>query len=217
MEAGKRSRDSFRETSWAKSWPSDWPSISSIIERKRKHNAQRYRAYPRFTNSNGSKIWRRPPAWTWRILFTIVMKRITLLWPLLNSHFLRGACSSKIFLSIKEICYLIMIIVSFDLFLQSFSDETNLCCSVNLKNLMKYSRDVAHYSTKLPYLDFASKASGGPDIQLFDFTSMYSAANASCAKKTYLKCCQPNIKLEPTSSTYSLLMLCGDSLLQPVS
>lgn len=82
--------------------------------------------------------------------------------------------------------------------------------------LMKYSKDAAEWSSKLRRLEFALNSSNKPDVALFDFTSMYSATNASCAKKTHLKCCKDNIRSNASSSKYTLMMLCGDSLLEPV-
>ena len=121
---------------------------------------------------------------------------------------------------IKVIVFFMMITVRFN---KKFSIFTTLFSIfflsflVDLNKLKQVSRDVAKYSTKLPYLDFSKTASGKADIQLFNFTSMYSAANSSCAKKIYSKCCQKNVKNYSNHSTYCLLMLCGDSLLEPVS
>jgi len=87
--------------------------------------------------------------------------------------------------------------------------------SVDISMLMKYSKDAAEWSSKLRRLEFALNSSNKPDVALFDFTSMYSATNASCAKKIYLKCCGENIR-KSNVSKYTLLLLCGDSLLEPV-
>ena len=80
---------------------------------------------------------------------------------------------------------------------------------------MKYSKDAAEWSSKLQNLEFALTSSNMPDVALFDFTSMYSATNASCAKKIYLKCCDNHVQLEQNTK-YTLMLLCGDSLLEPV-
>lgn len=89
---------------------------------------------------------------------------------------------------------------------------------------MRYSKDAAEWSSKLRRLDFALNSSGKPDVALFDFTAMYSATNASCAKRIYLNCCNgacasgeaSTAAADGRSSRYALMLLCGDSLLEPV-
>ena len=81
--------------------------------------------------------------------------------------------------------------------------------------LMRYSKDAAEWSSKLRRLEFALNSANKPDVALFDFTSMYSATNASCAKKIYLNCCGDNVR-SAAASKYTLMLLCGDSLLEPV-
>ncbi len=84
--------------------------------------------------------------------------------------------------------------------------------------LMRYSKDAAEWSSKLRRLDFALNSSHKPDVALFDFTSMYSATNASCAKRIHLNCCSGEHGRKSSSATkYTLMLLCGDSLLEPVS
>ncbi|KAJ6220064.1 hypothetical protein RDWZM_005876 [Blomia tropicalis] len=98
--------------------------------------------------------------------------------------------------------------------------------NIDISMLMKYSKDAAEWSSKLQRLEFALNSSNKPDVALFDFTSMYSATNASCAKKTYLRCCNRNIATATSNnntvngncsstSKYTLMLLCGDSLLEP--
>lgn len=80
---------------------------------------------------------------------------------------------------------------------------------------MKFAKDTAEWATKLKNLQFAYNENNVPDVSVFDFTAMYSAMNASCAKKIYLKCCDSQVNA--SDSKYTLLLLCGDSLLEPVS
>lgn len=53
--------------------------------------------------------------------------------------------------------------------------------NLNHESLLSYAREAASYSTnhQLPSLDFAPNYSGQPDVDMFDFTSMFSAENAS--------------------------------------
>lgn len=91
---------------------------------------------------------------------------------------------------------------------------------VDTSKLMRYSKDAAEWSSKLRRLEFARNSNNMPDVALFDFTSMYSATNASCAKKIYLQCCSHQSSLPESADTkhkYMLLLLCGDSLLEPVN
>ena len=84
--------------------------------------------------------------------------------------------------------------------------------------LMRYSKDAAEWSSKLRRLEFALNSSHKPDVALFDFTSMYSATNASCAKRIHLNCCSGGEHGKKNSAIkYTLMLLCGDSLLEPVS
>lgn len=85
---------------------------------------------------------------------------------------------------------------------------------VDIRCLMRYSKDTAEWSSKLRNLEFALNSNNRPDVALFDFTAMYSAMNASCAKRIYRQCCSAHCQEE---TKYVLIMLCGDSLLEPVS
>lgn len=74
--------------------------------------------------------------------------------------------------------------------------------NVNRKALLKYAKDAAYWTTGLEPLDFALNHYGQEDCAMFDFTSMYAAANACkaiCTKKGGL----------------TLVSLAGDSLLEP--
>lgn len=53
--------------------------------------------------------------------------------------------------------------------------------NLNHEALLSYAREAASYSTnhQLPSLDFAPNYSGQPDVDMFDFTSMFAAENAS--------------------------------------
>ncbi|KPM08976.1 protein-methionine sulfoxide oxidase MICAL-like protein [Sarcoptes scabiei] len=94
----------------------------------------------------------------------------------------------------------------------------NSKATIDTSKLMRYSKDAAEWSSKLRRLEFARNSNNMPDVALFDFTSMYSATNASCAKKIYLQCCSHQSSLPESADTkhkYMLLLLCGDSLLEP--
>lgn len=93
---------------------------------------------------------------------------------------------------------------------------THPFATVDISMLMKYSKDAAEWSSKLKRLEFALNSSHKPDVALFDFTSMYSATNASCAKRIHLKCCGTHGSSGGASTKYTLLLLSGDSLLEPV-
>ncbi|XP_075679302.1 molecule interacting with CasL isoform X2 [Dermatophagoides pteronyssinus] len=100
-----------------------------------------------------------------------------------------------------------------------YSDSHQLLSMNNIdtQKLMHYSKDAAEWSSKLRRLEFARNSNNMPDVALFDFTSMYSATNASCAKKIHLRCCcDQSVNINSTeNSRYMLLLLCGDSLLEP--
>lgn len=74
--------------------------------------------------------------------------------------------------------------------------------NVNRQALLDYARDAALWTTGLKPLDFALNHYGQEDCAMFDFTSMYAAANACKALRT-------------TGGGLTLVSLVGDSLLEP--
>lgn len=74
--------------------------------------------------------------------------------------------------------------------------------NVNRQALLDYARDAAYWTTGLNPLDFALNHYGQEDCALFDFTSMYAAANACKALRT-------------VGDGLTLVSLVGDSLLEP--
>jgi hypothetical protein len=87
---------------------------------------------------------------------------------------------------------------------EDFSDARQLLHPSNIDkdNLYQYAYEAAEWSTELPRLDFASgKIPNVPDVALFDFTSMH-AAEHSC-------------RIVPKNGKELLLLLVGDSLLEP--
>lgn len=74
--------------------------------------------------------------------------------------------------------------------------------NVNRQALLDYARDAAYWTTGLKPLDFALNHYGQEDCAMFDFTSMYAAANACKALRT-------------AGGGLTLVSLVGDSLLEP--
>lgn len=89
--------------------------------------------------------------------------------------------------------------------MQDFADPAELLSpnNVNTERLLDYAREAAQFSTKyqMPNLEFAVNHYGKPDVQMFDFTSMF-AAEISCSAIV-----RKNYRL--------LQCLVGDSLLEP--
>jgi hypothetical protein len=75
---------------------------------------------------------------------------------------------------------------------------------------LRYAKDAAEWTSGLRGLEFAKNAVNSPDVALFDFTSVYAARNASRAKRVRITCCSPE-----TEEKYVLMLLTGDSLLEP--
>ncbi|CAG2180303.1 unnamed protein product, partial [Oppiella nova] len=92
--------------------------------------------------------------------------------------------------------------------------ETHLLlddANINREELLRYARDAAEWTSGLRDLEFALNGSQSPDVALFDFTSVYAARNASRAKQIRTTCCAPGGE----ASTHVLMLLTGDSLLEP--
>jgi len=89
---------------------------------------------------------------------------------------------------------------------------------VNREQLLLYARDAAQWTSGLRGLEFARNAMHSEDVALFDFTSVYAARNASRAKRVHLQCCShenDENNDQPLDTKYVLMLLCGDSLLEP--
>lgn len=75
--------------------------------------------------------------------------------------------------------------------------------NVNTDRLLAYAKEAADFSTKyqMPNLEFAVNHYGRPDVQMFDFTSMFAAETSSrvIVKKNYrlLQCLVGDSLLEP--------------------
>ncbi|XP_054159775.1 F-actin-monooxygenase mical1-like [Oppia nitens] len=87
--------------------------------------------------------------------------------------------------------------------------------NIDQEALLSYARDAAHWTTGLRGLEFARNGSGAPDVALFDFTSVYAAKNASRAKQIHTRCCVAPDDDDDSASTHVLMLLTGDSLLEP--
>jgi hypothetical protein len=79
-------------------------------------------------------------------------------------------------------------------------------------SLTPYLRVFIPQKSGLRDLEFALNGSQSPDVALFDFTSVYAARNASRAKQIRTTCCATKGE---EASTHVLMLLTGDSLLEP--
>jgi hypothetical protein len=94
-------------------------------------------------------------------------------------------------------------------------NETHLLLNdsnISKASLLSYAYDAAQWTSGLQDLEFATNATHSADVALFDFTSVYAAKNASRAKRVHLNCCSNR---DSNEMKYVLMLLCGDSLLEP--
>lgn len=89
--------------------------------------------------------------------------------------------------------------------MHDYADPAGLLAAVNVntQKLLDYAREAAEFSTKyqMPNLEFAVNHYGKPDVQMFDFTSMFASENSS--------------RVTVKNSHRLLKCLVGDSLLEP--
>lgn len=90
--------------------------------------------------------------------------------------------------------------------LNDIADTSKLLAreNVDVDALQSYAREAADFSTlyQMPDLEFAVNHYGNPDVNMFDFTSMYAAENAS--------------KVLERNGHRLLMILVGDSLLEVI-
>lgn len=90
--------------------------------------------------------------------------------------------------------------------MHDYADPAGLLAAsnVNTQKLLDYAREAAEFSTELsavPNLEFAVNHYGKPDVQMFDFTSMFASENSS--------------RILVKNNHRLLKCLVGDSLLEP--